>query len=221
MIGMLGHEIANPLAAIVGFSGTALEHWERLTPEKKLHSMAAVGRNADRLGAILQEFLAMVTVESGELTARPVPVRVTERLAGVVEAAGGDLTVDGPPDAVAVVRPGHLDQIVANLLSNAAKYGGGAVALTVRRDGGSVRIDVEERGPGVPESFRARLFDRFSRDPATAAEVRGTGLGLYIVRELARANGGDVVHRAHPAGGSVFTLILPEGATRGRDGLTG
>ncbi|HEX9999167.1 MAG TPA: ATP-binding protein [Actinoplanes sp.] len=75
-------------------------------------------------------------------------------------------------------------------------------------DGTRVRVRVEDRGPGVPEEFRHRLFERLARADRDAANVRGTGLGLYIVRGLARANHGDIAHEPNPGGGSVFILDL-------------
>ncbi|MET0422435.1 MAG: ATP-binding protein, partial [Actinoplanes sp.] len=99
-------------------------------------------------------------------------------------------------------------QMLVNLLSNAAKYGGGATEVRILRDGDRVRVQVQDNGPGVPEEFRPRLFERLARAERDAATVRGTGLGLYIVRGLAHANQGDVFHHPNPAGGSVFTLEL-------------
>jgi signal transduction histidine kinase len=104
--------------------------------------------------------------------------------------------------------------MLANLLTNADKYAGGASRVTARTDGaGMVEISVVDNGAGVPEAFRDHLFERFSREADTAGKVMGTGLGLFITRELARANGGDVTHRpAHPRGAQ-FSIRLPQGFT--------
>jgi signal transduction histidine kinase len=108
------------------------------------------------------------------------------------------------------MQPGHFDHILTNLISNAAKYGGGATAIVAAPAGhAQVMVEVRDEGPGVPAEFRARLFDRFSRADRTAGTVSGTGLGLYIVRELARANGGDVRYRPAPTRGSIFVVTLP------------
>ena len=102
--------------------------------------------------------------------------------------------------------------MVANLLSNADKYGGGATRIVAVADGQDrVAVSVVDQGAGVPAEFQGRLFERFSRDVASARQSPGTGLGLFITRELVRANGGDVGYRAGSPSGSVFTLTLPRG----------
>ncbi|GLY02679.1 MULTISPECIES: PAS domain S-box protein [Actinoplanes] len=209
LIGMLGHEIGNPLCAIIGNTETALDNWDDLPPARQRRLVEVVDRNAHRLDAIVREVLALVALDAGKLTAHPEPTPVRERLLAAVAASGDEPVLSGADGVAALVQPGHLDQIITNLLSNAAKYGGGATAVDVRRDGRTVLIGVTDEGAGVPEGFRPQLFERFARSGATAGRVRGTGLGLYIVRELARANRGDVTYRPRPGGGSVFTLALP------------
>jgi len=111
-------------------------------------------------------------------------------------------------DVTVLVNPEHLQHMLVNLLSNAAKYGGGATAVRIARAAGRVHVRVEDSGPGVPDEFRPRLFQRLARADRDASSVKGTGLGLYIVRSLAQANHGDVHHEPNPAGGSVFVIDL-------------
>ena len=108
-----------------------------------------------------------------------------------------------------VADPRRLEQMVHNLVSNARKYGRPPYTLRVRAaaDPAYVCIDVSDRGPGVPEPFRDQLFDEYTRAEGTTAE--GVGLGLYVVRVLAEAQGGSVDHAAGPDGGAVFTITLP------------
>jgi signal transduction histidine kinase len=111
--------------------------------------------------------------------------------------------------AASVADPRHLTQILMNLLSNALKYGVPPVEVTV--DGRNpVAIDVRDHGDGVPADFVPRLFDRFTRADTPASRARkGTGLGLYIVRQLVETNGGAVEYRDHPGDGGCFTVRLP------------
>ena len=113
-----------------------------------------------------------------------------------------------------VADPRRLEQMVHNLVGNARKYGRAPYTLRVRTapDPAYVCIDVSDRGPGVPESFRPRLFDEYTRAEGTTAE--GVGLGLYVVRVLAEAQGGSVDHADAPDGGATFTITLPAADTQ-------
>ncbi|GGN34939.1 signal transduction histidine kinase/predicted ATPase [Actinoplanes campanulatus] len=207
LIGMLGHEINNPLGTIFGYLDLILTD-DPLPPSAE-ELVVKVQHTTRRLAGIVDEVLALVSIDAGRLTAAPRPVRVADHIEAAL-ATTTAVTVSCPPDLTAAVQPGHLDQILANLISNAAKYGGGVETIDAHAsDGGPVTIDVTDRGPGVPPEFRDRLFDRFARAESTAGKAPGTGLGLYIVRELARANGGDVRYRPSPRGGSVFVISLP------------
>ncbi|NHC15112.1 PAS domain S-box protein [Motilibacter deserti] len=208
LIGMLGHEIGNPLASILGYSELALDGGAELSDDAR-RVLETIERNAHRLDGIVREVLALVAVDAGKLSATPEPTAVRPHLEAALAESRGGATLSCPPDSVVLVQPGHLDQILANLLSNAVKYADGATALTVSTRAGRTEIRVEDDGPGVPAPFRSRLFERFARDASTAGRVKGTGLGLYIVRELARANGGDVHYEARDAGGSAFVVSLP------------
>ncbi|MEU4163027.1 AAA family ATPase [Actinoplanes sp. NPDC026670] len=207
LIGMLGHEINNPLAMILGNLDLILSE-DELTDDVR-DVIARVHRTTQRLATIVQEVLDLVSLDAGRLSATPAPVEVADHIeAALTATATGPVPVTCPPGLVAMVQPSHLDQILTNLISNAAKYGGGATEVVARAGGPSVTIEIRDQGPGVPPEFRARLFDRFARASATAAKVAGTGLGLYIVRELARANDGDVDYHPGTHGGSTFTIRL-------------
>jgi signal transduction histidine kinase len=209
LIGMLGHEINNPLAMILGYVDLALTEEDVPPPVEEL--LGNIHRGARRLDAIVHEVLALVSIDAGRLTALPRPIRVADHIDAALAATGTNgVPVTCPPDLVAAMQPGHFDHILTNLISNAAKYAGGATAIVAAptREA-SVTVEVRDEGPGVPPDFRGHLFDRFARAARTAGTVSGTGLGLYIVRELARANGGDVDYRPAPARGSIFVLTLP------------
>ena len=210
LIGMLGHEINNPLAMILGYVDLALTEDDVPSPVGEL--LGNIHRSAKRLDTIVHEVLALVSIDAGRLTALPRPIRVADHIDAALAATGTHgVAVTCPGDLVAAMQPGHLDHILTNLISNAAKYAGGATAIVAASTGdASVTVEVRDEGPGVPPDFRGHLFDRFARAARTAGTVSGTGLGLYIVRELARANGGDVDYRPAPARGSIFVLTLPQ-----------
>ena len=209
IIGMLGHEIGNPLTAIRGHAEVLVDDWPRLTDERRGRAIDAIYRQAGRLDDIVQGVLAMVTIESGTIRADRQVLSVRTEIGRALAAVDEDVPVHGE-DRRILFHPGHLQQILVNLLSNAGKYGGGATAIRIA-GGATVDVTVEDEGPGVPEEFRDRLFDRLTRADRDARDVNGTGLGLYIVRGLAQANHGDIRHEPNPAGGSRFILRLPSG----------
>ncbi|MEV6300678.1 PAS domain S-box protein [Actinoplanes sp. NPDC051861] len=204
VIGMLGHEISNPLAAILGYSDLLAEEMPEETPNGR--AVAVIGRQAQRLDGIVREVLAMVSIDAGNINAVRQEVALRAEIRQALESTGhGHVPVIGG-DARILFHPGHLQQILVNLLSNAAKYAGGATSVRIEPTPAGVAVHIEDNGPGVPDEFRPRLFDRLTRAERDAGTVRGTGLGLYIVRSLARANHGEVRHEPHPAGGSIFVL---------------
>ncbi|XVV08407.1 PAS domain S-box protein [Actinoplanes sp. CA-131856] len=209
IIGMLGHEIGNPLSSIRGYAEVLTEGAGAAMRER---AVEAIARQAGRLDDIVREVLAMVSIDAGSLTAVRQNVSLRDQITQALVAMDlEDLPVLGD-DGRALCNPGHLQQILANLLSNAGKYGGGATSITVGHDGTRVSVSVADNGPGVPAEFRPRLFERLARAERDATSVRGTGLGLYIVRGLARANEGDIRYTPNPDGGSIFVLDLEAAA---------
>lgn len=204
MIGMLGHEINNPLSSILGYSEMLAEEMGPASPHARL--IGIINRQAERLDEIVREVLAMVTLDAGNVNAVREPLSLRAEVVRALEATHNRHVPVLGPDAGVLFNASHLQQVVVNLLSNAAKYGGGASALRIEAAGDRIRLRIEDQGPGVPPEFQPRLFDRLSRADDTAGTVRGTGLGLYIVRSLARANAGDVHYEPGAGGGSVFVV---------------
>ncbi|WP_433794453.1 sensor histidine kinase [Actinoplanes sp. CA-252034] len=168
--------------------------------------ISVISRQAQRLDEIVREVLGMVSIDAGNLSAVRGEVSLHDGIAQALASTGATGVPVTGPDVTLRFNPGHLQQVLVNLLSNADKYAGGATGVRIESSGGRVLLSVEDRGAGVPEEFRPHLFERLSRAERDAGSVRGTGLGLYIVRSLARANHGEVRHEPHPAGGSVFIL---------------
>ena len=213
LMGMLGHEIGNPLTAITGYAQLGSEALQDGGDVRTARSsLEVVERNATQIKTVLREVLAMVSSEGGVLTARRELCLVEQHLdeAAATQPADRRPVVVCEPGLIAFVQPGHLDQILANLLSNAEKYAAGATRLeAAATPAGEVTITVTDAGPGVADGFRGSLFQRFSRDTEAAGRITGTGLGLFISRELARANGGDLHHEEAVPTGSAFVLTLP------------
>ena len=218
LMGMLAHEVGNPLTSVKGYAEVAGDALERRDVDGASRAVEVVARNAEQIEVVLQELVALVETNPGGLTARPEQTLLLPHLeaAAAARPPGRQPRVVCPADLAASIQPGHLDQVLANLLSNADKYAGGATLLEACADDvpgrpGVVRVSVVDDGPGVPEDFRDQLFRRRSRHAATAQTVSGRGIGLHISRALALANGGDLVLADCPeqhGGGSRFDLVL-------------
>ena len=214
LVGMLGHEVGNPLTSIVGYGQVGMEALEDGDLVLAARCFEVVGRNAGQIERVCADILALAKSDRGSLAARPQSCLLRPQLLAAVagQPPARQPVVECPDDLRALVQPDHLDQVLANLLSNAEKYAGGATHVVAAPAGdGQVSISVVDAGAGVPLEFRELLFERFSRAAGSSRQAAGTGLGLFITRELARANGGDVVHRDGSPTGSVFSLTLPEG----------
>ncbi|WP_033337534.1 sensor histidine kinase [Catenuloplanes japonicus] len=213
LIGMLGHEIATPLMSILATVEMAAPGSQAAGPgdlTEMTEALALIGRQAARLDTLVREVLTQVALDAGRLHADRDPVDLRPAIAAAIELSGSQsVPVNADFSLFVLVNRGHLQQMLVNYLTNAAKYGGGAVAVDVTRTAeNTVRIAVRDAGEGVPEGFRDQLFSQFSRARRTASSRPGTGLGLYIVRGLARANGGDAGYLPAVPHGSIFYLDL-------------
>jgi signal transduction histidine kinase len=135
------------------------------------------------------------------------------RAAEVRAADGIVLTATAPPDPIQVVGDRlRLQQVLANLLDNAMKYspGGGRVHAEVTAVDGTARVEIVDHGRGIPEDARDRIFERFYRvDPELTGGVGGSGLGLYISKEIVERMGGRITVEANEPRGSRFVVLLP------------
>jgi PAS domain S-box-containing protein len=185
-------------------------------------------RNADRLDALIESLLDVSRIATGKLVLRPASVDLSQLVPPVVEEmrllaakAGCTLSLSAVGPVCGTWDRPRLQQVLMNLLANAVKYGaGGPVTITVGTDGDDAVIEVADKGPGIREQDLARIFRRFER----AVSVRhygGLGLGLYVSREIVRAQGGTIAARNLAGGGACFTVRLPiESAHQPPAGLT-
>jgi signal transduction histidine kinase len=219
-LAMLGHELRNPIGAI----STAL-HLLREQPAALPRYLKILDRQTTNLGRIVDDLLDVARITRGKLSLQREPVELKELVERAVQALAGEAH-DGIAIAVSGERvkvlgdPVRLEQIVANLLTNAIKYTprGGRADVKIARDGDQAVISVTDTGIGMDAATCARVFDLFVQGKQSIDRSRGgLGLGLTVVRQLVELHGGKVV--AHSAGegkGSTFTVSLPrhEEATR-------
>jgi signal transduction histidine kinase len=127
------------------------------------------------------------------------------------EAARVDAAVDGTPTTV-LGEDRLLRRALRNLLENARRYGGNEVEVSVESNADRAVVRVSDRGPGVPESMRERIFESFFRLPGHAEQAGGVGLGLSLVKQIAQRHGGSVRCEGREGGGSCFVLSVPRAA---------
>ncbi len=215
----VSHEFRTPLTLMMGPLADALaDAGEPLGPAQR-DRVELARRSADRLLSLVNNLLTFSSLESGRSGHRPRPVdlaRYTTELAGVfraaIERAGLRLVVDCPPLPVtAAVDPLNWEKIVSNLLSNALKFTFvGEIQVRLDADAGTVRLRVSDTGIGIAADDLPQLFDRFHRvRDVRSRSHEGSGIGLALVRELARVQGGDVTVDSAPGAGATFTVTVP------------
>ncbi len=226
----VSHELKTPVATIKGFVETLLDGAID-EPADNRRFLEIVGRQSDRLAAIIEDLLALSRIEqsegAGSLPREPVAVasllaaarssclpRATER--------GMAIELDCPDELVAEVNAALLEQAVLNLIDNAIKYSGTEKPIHVQataeaipgQAGLSLVISIRDEGNGIPAEHLPRLFERFYRvDKGRSRQVGGTGLGLSIVKHIVQAHGGTIAVVSERGQGSTFTMKLPLAGT--------
>ena len=199
------HELRSPLARMK----MAVSMLDDVPAAQRASLRREIDTNVAELDALVEEVLL-----ASRLDAAPTPER-NERveLLGMAaeEAARVDATVDGTAAAV-IGEERLLRRALRNLLENARRYGGGEVAVSIAAAPGQTLLRVCDRGPGVPEAMRERIFEPFFRLPGHAEQAGGVGLGLSLVKQIAQRHGGSVRCEDREGGGSCFVLALPAAA---------
>lgn len=219
------HELRTPLTSIAGALGLLSSGAAGPVPEGAATLVDVAARNAARLKRLVDDLLDLDRMDSGKLDYRIAEADIGELLHDVVEQntpfaadAGVTLRLDLPVNRVtASTDADRLFQAVTNLVSNAAKFSpaGSTVDIALRLGADHVCIRVSDQGPGIPEEFRARLFDRFSRSAHTdgLSKLPGTGLGLAISKTIVTQLGGQLTLDESFTGGAAFDISLPMTAT--------
>src|SRR5215469_1499686 len=219
------HELRTPITVVQGFASTLASRWEKLSDTDRRAAVRIIAERAGSLGRLVEQQLLGARAGAEQLTTSNGPFDLAALLSGSASAFRSlsvkhALTTDIPDDLpLAFGDPTATDVIVGQLLENAFKYSpdGGAVIIRARQAGDRIEVLVEDEGIGIPEVERERVFERFVQGGETGDRRRfgGIGLGLYIVRQLARAQGGEVVASDRPGGGTIMRLQLPRPAPSG------
>jgi K+-sensing histidine kinase KdpD len=215
LLSAVSHDLRTPLATITGAATTLRDGGAAVAPAQRAELLDMICEEADRLERLVRNLLDMTRLASGALDLRrewvPLEEIVGSALGRVEGRLGGrPVTTDLPADLPLVsVDPLLLEQVLVNLLDNAAKHtpAGTPVNLAARADGEAVLVEVADRGPGLPPGEEGRIFDQFFRGKGTA--VSGAGLGLAICRGVVDAHGGTLTASNRSGGGALFQVRLP------------
>ena len=212
LVSTVAHELRSPLTSVKGFTATLLAKWDRFNDDQKRLMLETVNADADRVTRLITELLDIARIDSGRLTVSRQVVdigKVVARHVAAMAARGEDperfdvRVADGIPEMW--VDADKLDQVLGNLLENAVRHGAGTVTIVVEPAGDGASVTVTDEGEGIPDEQRDRVFTRFWR----SGRRGGTGLGLYIVRGLVEAHGGQIEVGSAPGGGARFRFVLP------------
>jgi signal transduction histidine kinase len=209
----VSHELRSPVTSVLGTAELLDAHRADL-PDRESRLIGVLVQQVGRMARVLVDLL-----EISRLTSDDPPqwesADISNLCRDVVTQRGGDPRAVVGDRAVMRTDARRLERIVGNLVDNALRHGGGLTEVRIQREPGECLIVVDDSGPGIDDAISERLFEPFARGPASAAsadsgpEVHGAGLGLAIVREQARAMGGDVTAGAAPSGGARFVVRLP------------
>ena len=219
-VSTVSHELRTPLTSIGGSLGLLTAGAVGPLNDKAARLVEIAHSNCERLIRLINDILDIEKIESGKMDfdlrrmqVAPLVQRTVSAMRGFAEKHQVTLKVVLPPWPQCIKGdPDRLEQLLTNLVSNAIKHSpaGGEVEIFSGHAKGMVRIEVRDRGAGVPEAFRARIFGKFAMADASDSRVKGgTGLGLSIAREIARRHGGEVGFDDREGGGTAFHVDIP------------
>jgi two-component system sensor histidine kinase KdpD len=215
LLSSVSHDLRTPLAAITGAASSLVDTGDRLTQETRRELLDTIGEEAGRLNRLVHDLLDMSRLESGAVKAHtewhPLDEIVGAALARVGKSHPARRLVTGLPEDLPMVPVDDvlIEQVLVNLLDNAAKYSSKETTVEVRAraEQGAVVVEVADRGPGLEAEDVDRIFQKFYRGKRPAG--RGVGLGLAICRGFVEAHGGRIWAENRPGGGAVFRFTLP------------
>ncbi|MEP7105662.1 MAG: HAMP domain-containing sensor histidine kinase [Chloroflexota bacterium] len=212
VISVIGHELRRPLTVIRGAATLMLDMEGTMPTDKALQMLGMIDHNVEEMADLIEDMLLLVHLQAGDLSLFMEKVDVAEMVSTAVEIEGrrlGDrpLTMLGAaPGLVAQADRGRTIRALRALIANAVRFSpeGSPIEISITTDADAVQIEVNDRGPGIPAAEREAAFERYRK----LDEGPGLGIGLYLVRGLARAMGGDAGAAERPGGGATVWFTL-------------
>lgn len=219
-VDVISHELRTPITTIMGLAQILARPGRTDDEVSRTALLEDVRSEAERLHRLVEDLLVLSRVERGRLEIEAEPIEPRRLLERIVVHEGNELPsitveTDLEPDLPIVAGEStYVEQIVRNLLNNAAKYSpiGSRVVVSARRVDGAIEVRVTDDGPGIPAASVDRIFELFYRDPTSSRLVAGSGIGLFVCASLAEAMGGRIWARRPEGGGTEvgFTLRILE-----------
>ena len=217
LISTVAHELRSPLTSVKGFTATLLAKWDRFNDDQKKVMLETVNADADRVTRLLADLLDVSRIDAGRLELHRQVVDIEH---SIRKAFAGRIA-SGEPESRFVLKatgelpemwvdPDKIDQVVGNLVENALKYGAGTVTVALHGTPAGAEVTVSDEGEGIPQEMLARVFTKFWRR-GDGGRRQGTGLGLFIVKGLVEAHGGEITAGRAASGGAQFRFTLPAG----------
>lgn len=222
LVAVASHELRTPLTTM-RMTLSMLQERASTYGDRDRELVATAMGGVEQLSGLVDEFLDLTRIEAGQLRLQWARLSIADLVRTTADSFATsceqgklslDVSIASDMPASIAGDPARLAMVVSNLLSNAVKYtpAGGRIAVRATARNGSIVVEIDDSGPGVPLEFRERVFDRFFRVEQTrdaAFTAAGAGIGLYIARQVIEAHGGTIACEASPLGGARFVATLP------------
>jgi signal transduction histidine kinase len=214
LVSTISHELRTPLTAILGFVEVLQDQGGTMSPAEESGMLDIVHSQAEHMSRIVSDLIMLARGDTNEVQLVVEPVFMTDLVEASISTSGvsaKSVTVDCPSNLTGFVDSARVQQVLVNMLTNAARYGGPHSLLRVGVTGSDLLLEVHDDGEGVPRRFEVRVWDRFERGPNRLnASVPGSGIGLAIIEAVANAHGGSASYRSsEELGGACFFVTLP------------
>ena len=226
VVATIAHEFRTPLTSLRMAIHLCTEQAAGPLTEKQSELLYAAREDCDRLQAMVDDLLDLSRIESGRVEIYPLPTRVSDLIDSAIEQCKAEANAKGlhlradlsVPDTSVLADHERIAHVFSNLIGNALNHTprDGSVTLGATVKNGTVRFTVTDSGAGIPKEYHERIFEKFFRIPD--AGPKGTGLGLYIAKEIINGHSGDIGVESVPGQGSTFWFTLPVARTTSFDG---